>query len=105
MDAIQEANLTERHARALLKLDNDQEKLRVIQQIVQKSMTVSQTERYIESLKHQEKAPAAPKTPDIRSFLSTLTEDLAKIQSAGIAAISHRQETEQEIILPITIPK
>ena len=105
LDAIQEAGLTERHARALLKLESDQDKLRIIQLIQQRSMTVSQTERYIDSILSRGKPAPAPKKPDIRGFISTLTEDLARFQSAGIAAVSHRQETEQEIILTITIPK
>ena len=41
----------------------------------------------------------------MRGFLSSLTQSLALIQSAGIAAISHQQETDREITLTITIPK
>ena len=41
----------------------------------------------------------------MRGFLNSLTQSLAQIQSAGIAAISRQQETDREITLTITIPK
>ena len=37
--------------------------------------------------------------------LNTLNQNLALIQSAGIAAVSRQQETDREITLTITIPK
>ena len=43
--------------------------------------------------------------PDIREFLNDLTQSLALIQSAGVAAVSRQQETDREITLTITIPK
>ncbi len=49
--------------------------------------------------------PPSPRAPDVRGFLSSLTQSLALIQSAGIAAVSHQQETDREITLTITIPK
>ena len=45
-----ESGLTQRHGRALLKLDSEPEKLSAISHITRNSLSVSQTERYIESL-------------------------------------------------------
>ena len=39
------------------------------------------------------------------AFLNNLTQSLARIQSAGVPAVSERRETEREIVLTITIPK
>lgn len=104
LDRIREGGLTERHARALLKLEGEEEKLEVLERIIARTMTVSQTEKYIESLLRGQKK-GAPERVDVRAFLRDLTENLAKIQSAGVPAVSQRSETDREITLTITIPK
>ena len=106
LEALRAAGLTERHARALLKLPQEEQKLAAIAVSVERGLTVARTERYIEELLAQAAhTPRPPKAPDVRGFLSSLTQSLALIQSAGIAAISHQQETDREITLTITIPK
>lgn len=106
LDALRAAGLTERHARALLKLTREEDKLEAVRYIAQRGLTVAQTERYIEELLVS-RSPVLrqPRAPDVRSFLNTLTQNLALIQSAGIAAVSRQQETDREITLTITIPK
>ena len=37
--------------------------------------------------------------------MNHLTQSLARIQLGGIAAVSERKETEDKIVLTITIPK
>ena len=75
LQALREHHLTERHARALLRLPDEEERLRVIGLIVQGEWTVAKTEQYID-------ARLAPKAPqrrelgtfvlrDVRVFLST----------------------------------
>lgn len=106
LEALRTAGLTERHARALLKLPQEEQKLAAIAVIVERGLTVARTERYIEELLAQAaRSPRPPRAPDVRGFLSSLTQSLALIQSAGIAAVSHQQETDREITLTITIPK
>ena len=69
-------------------------------------MNVARAEQYIQTLLQPEaKHPRQRKAPDVRLFLSGLCQDLAAIQSAGIAAVSSQQETDREIVLTITIPK
>ena len=101
--ALREAGLTERHARALLKLEKEEEKLAAIAVIVQNGMSVARTERYIESLLNQEKQ--ARHRVNVGVFLNNLNQSLARIQSAGIPAVSRRMETDKQIELTITIPK
>ncbi len=101
--AIREGGLTERHARALLKLPTEPEKLAVIATVVQLGMSVARTENYIEQhlAGKEEKAPR----PNLGAFLNNLNQSLARIQLSGIPAISERRETENQIVLTITIPK
>jgi ParB family chromosome partitioning protein len=102
LEAIQRANLTERHARALLKLP-EEEKLRAIEVIAQLGMSVARAERYIEDLLAQPKE----KTPKVNvgAFLKNVNQSLARIQQSGIPAVSERRETDSQIVLTITIPK
>jgi ParB family chromosome partitioning protein len=48
LELLQKANLTERHARALLKLPNEREKIAAIGEILRLNMSVAQTEKYID---------------------------------------------------------
>ena len=102
--AIREAKLTERHARALLRLKTEPEKLAAIATISSLGMSVARTEQYIDNLlSGDRKYP--PQRVNLGGFLNNLSQSLARIQSAGIPAVSERRETESQIVLTITIPK
>lgn len=100
---LRETSLTERHARALLKLPSEPDKLRVIETVSRLDMNVSRTEQYIDSLLEGQ-TEKSQKT-NINSFLRHVSQTLTKIQKAGIPAVSERKETESQIVLTITIPK
>jgi len=103
LHAIREAELTERHARALLKLSGEEEKLPAIAEIARQAMSVARAEKYIESLLARKEA-SRPRA-NVGAFLNNLTQSLQKIQLSGIPAVSERRETEDRIVLTITIPK
>jgi len=103
LEQLRQKNLTERHARALLRLPTEPEKLKAIDTISRLGMSVARTEQYIENLL-AEKKENAPKT-DITAFLKNVSQTLTRIQSAGIPAVSERRETDSQIVLTITIPK
>lgn len=103
LDALREGNLTERHARALLKLSDEAQKLMVIQVIVRQGMSVSRTEKYIDELLSG--AAEKAKRVNVGAFLNNLNLSLQRIQLSGIAAVSERKETDRQIVLTITIPK
>ena len=101
--ALRDGNLTERHGRALLRLNGEAEKLSAITQIVRQGMSVARTEKWIESLLTQEETQ--PRKANVSAFLNSLTQSLQKIQCSGISAVSERRETDTQIVLTITIPK
>ena len=103
LDAIRENGLTERHARALLKLPGEGEKLRAISVIASCNMSVARTERYVEQLLEQNPEPT--KKANLGAFFNHLNQSLAKIQLSGIPAVSERRETDSVIVYTITIPK
>lgn len=103
LEALRRAGLTERHARALLKLEGQETVLAAIEEIVRQDMSVARTERYVEGLLLQEEK--RENKPNVGAFLNNLTQSLQKIQRSGIPAVSERRETESQIVLTITIPK
>ena len=103
LEALREAGLTERHARALLRLPDEASVLAAIQEIVRLNMSVARTERYIESLLST--STAKKRSASVGAFLNNLTQNLQKIQLSGIPAVSERREADSQIVLTITIPK
>ena len=101
--AMREAGLSERHARALLKLASDEDKLCAIEVIARQGMSVARAETYIDALFIDRRD--RPARANVSAFLNNLTQSLARIQSSGISAISERRETDTQIVLTITIPK
>ena len=107
---LQEAGLTERHARALLRLTDEQEQLRVIGHIVKGQMNVAQTEDYIERLLQQRQTvPPKGRTTyiikDVRLFLNSISRGLDMMRQAGVEADWGRKDTDEAILLTIHIPK
>lgn len=109
IDSLHSHHLTERHARALLRLDNPELQRTALGHILDNHLNVAQTEAYIDRLCRREAAPrrAAPvyRFRDVRLFLNTVKKSLAMMQSAGVDARCGREETDSEITLTIHIPK
>ena len=103
LQAIQEGGLTERHARALLKLEGEYETLKAIEWIVRQDLSVAKTESYIKSLcQPVEKSISGV---SVNGFLKQVNQTLGKIRLSGVAAVSECRETASQIVLTITLPK
>ena len=104
---LRQADLTERHARALLRLETPELQRSALAHIVRKRLNVSQAEQYVDKLCRKPPRRAVPiyRTRDVRLFLNTVHRGLAVMQSAGVAARCSREETAGEIMLIISIPK
>lgn len=107
---LQEAELTERHARAMLRLTDEQEQLRAIEYIAGQGLNVAQAEEYIEQLLHKvQTEPPKGRTAyiikDVRLFLNSVNRGLTMMRQAGVNADWGRQDTEDAILLTIRIPK
>lgn len=103
LDALRRHELTERHARALLKLPTEEQKLTAIDAIVGQNMNVAKAEQYIRNLLDRVPVPTAQ--PNVERYIRSLTHSLANMQRGGIAAISERRETDKEIVLTLIFPK
>ena len=108
LDEMLAHQLSERHARALLRLPVE---LRedALHHIIEEGLTVAKTEAYIDAL--LDPKPAKPKRKplihikDIRLFLNTINRSLGIMNRAGVGASCGKEETDEEIVLTITIPK
>ena len=99
---------TARHARALLRLDSPERQLEAAEQVTARGLTVAQTEALVEQLLGD--SPRRRKKPtfilkDVRLFLNTLSRSLELVRSAGVDARCRRQDTDDEILLTIRIPR
>lgn len=105
---IERCKLSERHARALLKLETDEQIREVLSCIVQRHLSVSQTDKLIEKMinpvKKIKKTPAYA-FKDLRIFVNTLNYAVEKMNNAGITASTAKSENEEYIEYTVTIAK
>lgn len=105
---IDKEGLTERHARALLKLSDEKELWSALNVIKERSLNVEQTEKYIESLLSKpKKRKKKPKTvfKDVRIFVNTVNRAIETMKASGIDAIADKTETDEYIEFTVKIPK
>lgn len=107
---IEEFGLTERHARAILRLQDENKRLRCIEYVIFHNLSVKDTEDYVESLLVGKTAIKTERKrlsqAEAYSFLrTTLDKPLAKIKKHGIFVHSEERETEDELQIILTIPK
>lgn len=106
---ILENNLTERHARALLRIDDIEVRRRILHTVIARGLNVSQTETLIaESVKPKENVKRSRRTfvaKDIRVFINTIDHAVDVMKTAGIQAHTEKKETEDYIECTVRIPK
>ena len=104
---LMENGLTERHARALLKLDKE-EVMDVIERIIVKKLNVTQTEELIEDILSKKDFPKRQTKrmfSDVKIFLNTINSAVDTMKKSGIGADIKREDTGESYIYRIEIPK
>ena len=108
-ELLRKYGLTERHARALLRLEDFDRQLAAARQVVGDGLTVAQTEALVDGMLLSKASPARKRPTfvikDVRLFLNTITRSLDVMRSAGVDAQCCRQDSEKEILLTIHIPR
>lgn len=97
---LQENGLTERHARALLRLGTEEQQLSAAQVFCRRRMNVAAAEAYIEDLLHrQQVTPPKGRTTyiikDVRLFLNSVDRGLHLMRQAGVNADWGRQDNRR----------
>ena len=115
LESLRQNGLTERHGRALLRLPNPVAQRAALEYIVDNGLTVAATDAYIDALlsepeeeRKDEEKPEKRRTfvlKDVRVFLNTLSRSIDLMKQGGIDAGIQREETDDSLILTISIPK
>ncbi len=99
-------NLTERHARELLRIHDRALLFTALDYIVQKKLNVAQTEQYITSLLEPKTAPQrSGKVRDVRLCINTLNKAVSLIRQSGIKPVTELCEKDGFVEYIIKIPK
>ena len=107
---IIENKLTERHARALLRIDDIELRQKLLRTITQRSLNVAQSEALIaEAVKPKEQPTKRARrtfvAKDIRLFINTIDHAVDAMKTAGIQAHTEKKEPEEYIECTVRIPK
>ena len=109
LHTLRDRGLSERHGRALLRLPTPDAQRRALAYILENDLTVSATDSYIDALLTAPGKDAAARhtliLKDVRIFLNSLNRSLEVMKQGGIEAGVRRQETDEALILTISIPK
>lgn len=105
--------LTERHSRALLKLEGKDSQLAVLHEVVEKKMNVRETEAFISE--HLQSPPVISAPPrrsgmlkivkDVRIFINTVGELVKQMKKAGLDVRLTQEQDEDTITLTMVVPK
>ncbi len=107
-EKIAAASLSERHARALLRLESIPLRKTALDAVIERGYNVRQTEEYVEKLLSGEKNFHQKKTPvikDVRIFFNTISHAITTMKQSGISAQTLQSETKEYIECVVRIPK
>lgn len=108
VDAIASKKITERHGRAMVKLEESiQEKILI--QILSQNLNVAQTEEKIEQylkIKNDNKVMENVYDYDAQKIISKLNKEIEKLEEKyKINLNKEEEETMEDIVIKITIPR
>ncbi|HCS73173.1 MAG TPA: nucleoid occlusion protein [Clostridiales bacterium] len=122
-DVLIREKLTERHARALLKLPDDESRMDAVRHVVDNKLNVRDTEEVVECIvlrdaekqnkdrKRTEKTnnrkqkKVFKRTKDIRIFINTIKNSVGMLKSYGMPVHYSQLDKEDKIEIIVTIPK
>ena len=105
---ITEAGLTERHARALLRIIDERLREKALDDIIERQLNVQQTDVMVERLLSGKKKPKSKHVfivKDVRVFLNTINHAIETMKQSGINAQTLKSENDEYIECVVRIPK
>lgn len=109
VEIIRHSDLTERHSRALLKIEDHELQLRTARHIVDKSMNVEQAENFIDAIinANADKSERKPKrqmyVKDVRIFINTVDKAVEMMKKSGISAEVEKVQHGDTMVITLTI--
>ena len=108
-EEILKHHLSERHARALLRVDDMTLRQKLLATVIERGLNVAQTEELAAAALQPKKPTGKRKrtfiAKDIRLFINTIDHAVDAMKTAGIPAQTEKKETEEYIECTVRIPK
>lgn len=108
-DLVVANHLTERHCRALIRIQDKNARKKILSRVIERSLNVQQTEALVEEqLAAEKKTEPASRTfiaKDIRIFMNTIEHAVKTMQSAGILAQAEKKDLGEYLEYTVRIPK
>lgn len=117
LEALGERKITERHARALLKMESERDQVVMVDKICKKGLTVGQTEALIAGRSKElherqlrrkirgEEEGSVRAIKDIRLFLNAMKDVVAQLKATGVRVVTEEVDDEDILELRIRITK
>jgi ParB family chromosome partitioning protein len=108
---LREQNLTERHARALLKVEDENQQIKVLSAVIENKMNVRETEDYIENFSREITKKKVPKQNvvkvirDVRIFLNSINKVVSEMKKSGLKIKMNQEQDDDFIVIQLKIPK
>ncbi len=110
-EMIYSGHLTERHARAMLKLPGEEAQEKILKQVIENNLNVKQTEiiveNYMQYLKDKERPKNKKKVVirDLRIFINTIRQSIEVIKNAGLNPLVTEKDCGSHFEITIRLPK
>ena len=108
IERINNFSLTERHARALLRIQDEKTRDDVLSEIIIRNLSVEQADKLIDNILKPEKRKNDKNSfvvKDVRLFVNSINKAIKVMKCSGINAKSTKEEDENFIKYTVTIPK
>ena len=109
-DWIVQAGLSERHARALLRIYDQELRKEALSKIIADNLNVAQSEELIENMlcnsgENEKKGTRKIIIRDIRIFINTINKAVLTMKEAGIDAVYDKKDSGDYLEYTVKIPK
>lgn len=106
-DALREHKITERHARAMLSLEDEQQINEIAKKIIDEKLTVNQTEKVIKGQEKVKKPKSRVKvlTQNVRIALNTIRQAVNMISQSGIQIEMSESDGDDQYIITLKVAK
>ncbi|SDN84916.1 nucleoid occlusion protein [Halobacillus sp. SY10] len=107
--AVMDKKITERHARALIALKEEEQQEKILAEIIEKQLNVKQTEERIAKLNDPAPKKKKPKmkgvNKDMRIAMNTIRQSLTMVTDTGIDLETDEEDHDDYYQITIKIPK
>ncbi|MCM3317540.1 nucleoid occlusion protein [Rummeliibacillus stabekisii] len=110
-EAILKRDISERHARALVPIKDEELQLQLLEEIIEKGYNVRQLEQRIIEIANPVEKVKKPKpkrkaiSKDIRIALNTIRQSLTMVNKTGISVETEEEEHDEFYQITVKIPK